>query len=208
MTVGDVVRRRPTGEIGVLLKLDGSGVAEVSFPAGKTWVPLEELEAADPDPIEGLVNGNIGPTEPYELFLRARFLRHAYRYDPLSGLSNARIEPTLHQVFIAHRVAQKLQPRMILADEVGLGKTIEAGLIIKELRARGLVERVLVICPANLQLQWQQELRSKFNEEFEILDGPGLKFLSRGGRNPWLTHDNVICSLTLASRHEPFGEDR
>ena len=59
---------------------------------------------------------------------------------------------------------------MILADEVGLGKTIEAGLIIKELRARELVERVLVVCPASLQLQWQQELRSKFNEDFEILD--------------------------------------
>ena len=78
---------------------------------------------------------------------------------------------------MAHRVTQKLQPRMILADEVGLGKTIEAGLIIKELRARELIGRVLIIVPASLQLQWQSELRSKFNEEFEILDGAALQYV-------------------------------
>lgn len=69
---------------------------------------------------------------------------------------------------------------MILADEVGLGKTIEAGLIIKELRARRLIERVLIIVPASLQLQWQSEMRSKFNEEFEVVDGDALKYLGKG----------------------------
>jgi SNF2 family DNA or RNA helicase len=196
---GEVVRRRPTGEVGVLLSVDEvAGIGEVSLSTGKALVPLEELEPADRGPAEQLIRGELGSPEAYSLFLQARFLKHAYRFDPLSGLSNARIEPTLHQVFIAHRVTQKLQPRMILADEVGLGKTIEAGLIIKELRARKLVERVLVVCPANLQTQWQQELRSKFNEDFEVLDSAALSFLGRGGANPWAARDNVICSLTLA----------
>ena len=198
---GAVVRRRPTDEVGVLLDVDpDSGIGEVAFATGKALVPLEELELADPDPAERLIRGDLGLSEPYSLLLQALFLKHAYRFDPLSGLSNARIEPTLHQVFIAHRVVtQKLQPRMILADEVGLGKTIEAGLIIKELRARKVLERVLIVCPANLQAQWQQELRSKFNEDFEILDSAALKYLGQGGTNPWLARSNVICSLPMAA---------
>jgi SNF2 family DNA or RNA helicase len=88
---------------------------------------------------------------------------------------------------------------MLLADEVGLGKTIEAGLILKELAARDLVQRVPVVVPASLQYQWHHELSSKFNEEFQIIDGAGVRFLAKGGRNPWTYYDRVICSLNLAS---------
>src|SRR5260370_24145222 len=98
---------------------------------------------------------------------------------------------------------------MILADEGGLGKTIEAGLIIKELRARELLNCVLIIVPASLQLQWQSELRSKFNEDFEVLDGAALQYLGRGGVNPWMARQNVICSLPFAaSRRQPARERR
>src|SRR3546814_15436773 len=89
---------------------------------------------------------------------------------------------------------------MILADEVGLGKTIEAGLILKELRARGVADRVLVVCPASLQYQWQTELRTKFNESFEIMDAAAWRYLSHGGKvNPFTERDNVICSLPFAA---------
>src|SRR5258706_4302 len=74
-----------------------------------------------------------------------------------------------------------------------------SGAIGKELRARELIERVLIVVPASLQLQWQSELRYKFNEEFEILDGAALQFLGRGGRNPWMARPNVICSLPFAA---------
>src|SRR3546814_3538695 len=85
---------------------------------------------------------------------------------------------------------------MILADEVGLGKTIEAGLILKELRARGVADRVLVVCPASLQYQWQTELRTKFNASFEIMDAAAWRYLSHGGKvNTFTERDNVICSL-------------
>src|SRR5918995_147582 len=72
-------------------------------------------------PAGELLRGLLGDATAYGLRVQALFLQHAYRYDPRSGLSNARIEPNLHQIFIAHVVTNKLQPRMILADEVGLG---------------------------------------------------------------------------------------
>jgi hypothetical protein len=197
MQVGDRVRRRTSSEAGVVVRLSGE-LCEVALPSGRVLVHQDELEPLPSDPAALLAAGELGRGLPFALRLQALYLQHAYRYDPLSGLSNARIEPTLHQVYIAHLLTQKLQPRMILADEVGLGKTIEAGLVIKELRARGLIERVLVVVPASLQLQWQQELRSKFNEQFEIVDGSAVKFLGKDGSNPWTKRPNVICSTQFA----------
>jgi ERCC4-related helicase len=199
MLAGERVRRAATGEDGVVLSAGDGALVQVALPSGTVWIHPEELEKLPEGPAEQLAAGDLGHAEPYGLRLQSLYLKHAYRYDPLTGLSSARIEPQPHQVYVAHRVTQKLQPRMILADEVGLGKTIEAGLVIKELRARELIGRVLIIVPASLQLQWQSELRSKFNEEFEILDGAALQYLGRGGRNPWMARPNVICSLPFAA---------
>src|SRR5579863_1665061 len=199
LSAGERVQRTATEEIGVVLSVGDRLLVQVAFSSGTVWIDPEELEKLPEEPTELLVAGQLGQLEPYGLRLQSLYLRHAYRYDPLTGLSSARIEPQLHQVFVAHRVTQKLQPRMILADEVGLGKTIEAGLIIKELRARGLLDRVLIVVPASLQLQWQSELKSKFNEEFEILDGAALQYLGRGKANPWMARHNVICSLPFAA---------
>jgi len=196
---GERVRRAATGEDGVVLSAGNGSLLQVAFPSGTVWIHPEELSRLPEGPAERLAAGEVGHLEPYGLRLQSLYLKHAYRYDPMTGLSSARIEPQLHQVFVTHRVTQKLQPRMILADEVGLGKTIEAGLVIKELRARELLSRVLIIVPASLQLQWQSELRSKFNEDFEVLDGAALQYLGRGGVNPWMARPNVICSLPFAA---------
>jgi ERCC4-related helicase len=186
------------GRVGVVASVEGSWV-EVVFPEGSESVHVGDLVPVPGGPAGELLHGDIGGVTAFGLRLQALFLQHAYRYDPRSGLSNARIEPNLHQIFIAHVVTNKLQPRMILADEVGLGKTIEAGLILKELRARQMIERVLIVCPSSLQYQWQAELRSKFNEEFEILTSAGAKYLGQGGANPFVRRDNVICSLPFAA---------
>lgn len=205
MKANDIVRLPSTGESAVLLGVEGE-VATILLPTGENSVHIEDIEPAEKSPLDRLVDmtadGQVSSDQDYGLRLQAAYLQHAYKYDPLSGLSNARIEPKLHQVFVAHRVTHKLYPRMILADEVGLGKTIEAGLIIKELRARQVANRVLVLCPAALQQQWKYELESKFNEDFEIIDGHGAKFLGRGGANPWRKRDGVITSLNLAVRSE------
>lgn len=196
---GTAVLVRATGEAGVVIRTAGTDTLDVALPGGVRLLHVDDVEAAAPEPSQLLLDGRFGDPTSYGLRLQSLYLQHAYRFDPLSGLSNARIEPQFHQVFVAWRVTQKLQPRMILSDEVGLGKTIEAGLIIKELRARGLANRVLIVCPASLQLQWQQELKTKFNEAFEVIDSAALKYLGRGGTNPWARFDSVICSLPLAS---------
>lgn len=199
MSAGTRVRRRATGEEGVILAAGPGSFVQVAFTSGTSRVHINDVDLAAADPLTMLGDGLLGDSTAHVLGMKAAYLRHAYRYDLASGLSNARIEPEAHQVFAAHRVTSKLAPRMILADEVGLGKTIEAGLVLKELRARGLADRVLIVTPASLTRQWQQELHGKFNEEFQIFDGAALKYLGKDGRNPWGKSDSVICSLPFVA---------
>lgn len=199
ISVGMSVRHKVTGELGQVVSLHQRD-AEVFFANGVEFVALTDIHPALLDDSQRLVAGQLGESRASWLSLTARLLQHSYRFDPGAGLSGARLEPQPHQAFIAHRVvARKLVPRMILADEVGLGKTIEAGLIIKELRARGMADRVLVVVPASLTVQWQQEMATKFNETFDIFDGAATKHFGRSGTNPFLTRDSVICSLPFAS---------
>lgn len=86
----------------------------------------------------------------------------------LSSLSSG-IIPLPHQIHVLNRAMETNNIRYILADEVGLGKTIEAGMIIKELKARGLVQRVLVVCPTGLVTQWASEMQEKFHERFQVI---------------------------------------
>ncbi|HHV38841.1 MAG TPA: DEAD/DEAH box helicase [Tepidimicrobium sp.] len=86
----------------------------------------------------------------------------------LSSLGNG-IIPLPHQLYVLNRALSDNNIRYILADEVGLGKTIEAGMIIKELKARGLVKRILVVCPKGLVTQWEREMDEKFGEKFHII---------------------------------------
>ena len=86
----------------------------------------------------------------------------------LSKLSNG-IIPLPHQLHVLNRVLSSNNIRYILADEVGLGKTIEAGLIIKELKTRGLIKRILIVCPTGLVNQWSLEMQDKFNEKFHVI---------------------------------------
>ena len=102
--------------------------------------------------------------------LDAHRIKLSHTHDKLTSLSNSRTRLLPHQIEATHHVAGALKPRFILADEVGLGKTIEAGLIMKELTLRRGYEKVLVVTPAALLVQWQQEMRGKFNEEFTIIN--------------------------------------
>ena len=86
----------------------------------------------------------------------------------LSSLASGVI-PLPHQLHVLNRVMEHNTIRYILADEVGLGKTIEAGMVIKELKARGLVRRVLVVCPTGLVTQWAGEMQDKFHEKFNVI---------------------------------------
>ena len=200
--IGDKVTRLAGREEGVVVGVDDRLGYEVLLPSGAVYLDKSEIERTPYKPEEALRRANLSNAELYGLRIQALYLQHAYRYDELAGLSNARIEPAFHQVMVALQVLSKTRPRMILADEVGLGKTIEAGMILKELRARRMIDRVLIVVPPSLQWQWRQELSSKFNEDFEVLDGPIIRSRVRRGENPWLRYDNVICSMNTARRED------
>ena len=135
------------------------------------------------------------------LALQAHTLGIAYEFDPYFGLSISRVDPLPHQLEAVYEHLLKLPTvRFLLADDAGAGKTIMAGLLLRELKLRGLVERVLVACPANLAFQWQRELREKFDERFLVLKGSDIR--DQFGVNQWLERKQVITSLDLAKRED------
>src|SRR5437899_3825141 len=136
-----------------------------------------------------------------KLGLQAYALGIAWEYDPYFGLSMSRVDPLPHQLEAVYDYLLKLaRVRFLLADDAGAGKTIMAGLLIRELKLRGLADRVLIVTPANLAFQWQRELREKFDEKFLVLRGADLRV--QFGVNPWLEHRQILTSLDLAKRDD------
>ena len=131
--------------------------------------------------------------------IQAYSLGIAYEFDPYFGLSISRVDPLPHQLEAVYEHLLKLPSvRFLLADDAGAGKTIMAGLLVRELKLRGLIERVLVVCPANLSFQWQRELKEKFDEKFLVLKGSDIR--DQFGVNQWLEQKQIITSLDLAKR--------
>lgn len=135
------------------------------------------------------------------LGLQAYGLGIAYEFDPYFGLSISRVDPLPHQLEAIYDYLLKLaRVRFLLADDAGAGKTIMAGLLIRELQLRGLAERILVVCPSNLSFQWQRELKERFDEKFLVMKGGDIR--DQFGVNQWLEQRKVITSLDLAKRED------
>ncbi|MGB1586066.1 MAG: SNF2-related protein [Thermoplasmatota archaeon] len=147
---------------------------------------------------DGLQQGSFASTEEHLLNLRAHRIK-AERHTGITTLNHLRrkIKILPHQVKAAIRVLNQMQGRAILADEVGLGKTIEAGIIIKELIARGKAKSVLILTPAALSTQWQEELWDKFGERFIKHDDPEFKGFDKD--------DKIVASIDTAksAQHYP-----
>ncbi len=119
--------------------------------------------------LDRLTAGDAGPASAFSLRTRVARLEALRRADSLGALLSSRVHVLPHQVGAAGRILSDRSPRFVLADEVGLGKTIEAGLVFSGLRQLGLAERVLVVVPEHLSLQWLAELFHKFNALFTLL---------------------------------------
>ncbi|HLA78051.1 MAG TPA: SNF2-related protein, partial [Vicinamibacteria bacterium] len=129
----------------------------------------------------------------FRLGIEAMRLALAYEYDPYFSLSIARVDPLPHQLEAVYDNFLALpRIRFLLADDPGAGKTIMAGLLLKELKIRGLVKRTLIITPANLSFQWQREMKDKFREQFEVIRSDVLR--ANYGSNPWQDKNQVITS--------------
>ena len=130
----------------------------------------------------------------------------------LSSLSSG-IIPLPHQIHVLNRALENNNIRYILADEVGLGKTIEAGMIVKELQARGLVRRVLVVCPTGLVTQWASEMQQKFHEKFQVILPSDYDTIRRltDSDDVYGQYDHVISpmdSIKPIEKHAGWSDER
>lgn len=185
-----------TIEMGGSIKLIGTGVK-----SNQTYQPIlddHQIAQLEMNPEKEPFDGD---ARRFRLAVEAMRLGIAYEYDPYFSLSIARVDPLPHQLEAVYDYFLKLpRIRFLLADDPGAGKTIMAGLLIKELKARGLIKRVLIVAPANLTFQWQREMKDKFREQFSVIRSDILR--ANYGSNPWQDHDQVVTSVSWVSRVE------
>lgn len=143
-------------------------------------------------PEDRLLGGQIDDLRDFNLRVESLFRLRKIRQSPVRGLLGARIDLIPHQIAIAKEVSSRIAPRVLLADEVGLGKTIEACLIMHRLHLMGRADRVLIVLPEPLVHQWFVELFRRFNLLFAIFDEERCQSIRDG--NPFLENQLVICS--------------
>ncbi|WP_180028830.1 RNA polymerase-associated protein RapA [Acinetobacter sp. YH16032] len=159
-------------------------------------------------PLDRLLASQIDYKEWYDLRIEALQMQANMQNSPLRGMVGARVGLIPHQFYIAHEVGKRFAPRVLLADEVGLGKTIEAGLIIHQQLKTGRSERILVLVPDSLQYQWMIEMRRRFNLNFSLFDLTRTASIKEHDPelNPFLTEQCIIASVDLMIDHEDLRE--
>lgn len=146
-------------------------------------------------PQDRLFAGQIDRMSRFTLRYEALINQHQRRRNPTRGLAGGRVSLIPHQIYIAHEVGHRYAPRVLLADEVGLGKTIEAGMIIHQQLLSGRAHRVLILLPETLQHQWLVEMLRRFNLHFSLFDEERCIEAFADAENPFETEQLVICSL-------------
>jgi ATP-dependent helicase HepA len=181
-------------------------VQEVLEEDGRLWYlgdrqRLPEAQLSDhiglQGPRERLFAGRFDGSTVFTLRRRTLEWLHRTRQSPVRGFLGGRIDLIPHQLYIAQEVAGRYAPRVLLSDEVGLGKTIEAGLILHRLRLSGRAHRILVLVPESLVHQWFVELLRRFNLWLDIFDEARCAAIEAGepGANPFLDDQLVLASL-------------
>jgi len=161
--------------------------------AGALW-PLQVAEPL----VERLVRGEIDPLDAFSLRLDALHLAAIREADGLGSFLGGRIRLFPHQLYAAERATRADPVRWLLADEVGLGKTVEACLVLNHLLQTGRADRALVVAPETLTVQWLGELWRKYHQVFALLDEPRLQDVERvygAGFNPFEAHPRAVVGL-------------
>ncbi|MFV7784942.1 RNA polymerase-associated protein RapA [Shewanella marisflavi] len=157
-------------------------------------------------PQDRLFAGQIDRLDRFGVRYQSQLLRHKLATSDLLGLQGPRVGLIPHQQWIAHEVGQRFAPRVLLADEVGLGKTIEAGLIIHQQLLTGRAERILIIVPDTLRHQWLVEMLRRFNLRFSVFDEDRCVEAYADHDNPFYTEQLVICSLELLRKKKRLDQ--
>lgn len=153
-------------------------------------------------PQDRLFAGQIDRMDRFALRFRARKFQSEQVKHQATGLRGIRASLIPHQLHIANEVGKRHNPRVLLADEVGLGKTIEAGMIIHQQLIAGRAERVLIIVPESLQHQWLVEMLRRFNLRFSLFDDSRYSEAQHDSDNPFETEQLVLCSLDFVRRNK------
>ena len=183
----------------------GSEAVELTYKTAAGAVANELLYRHDEARLEIVERGRPwsfdGDGALFRLVSEAQRIRLAHLFDPVLAVHTSDLEPLPHQITAVYEAMLPRQPlRFLLADDPGAGKTIMAGLLIKELIARGDLERCLVVCPGSLAEQWQDELYRRFHLPFEILTRDKLEAARTG--NWFLETPLVVARLDMLSRNE------
>ncbi len=155
-------------------------------------------------PQQRLFSGQIDKNKHFALRVQTLALRHELQQSPIKGLQGSRTNLLPHQVYIAKEVAQRHAPRVLLADEVGLGKTIEAGMILHYQLHTGQASRVLILVPDSLVHQWLVEMLRRFNLHFSIYDEDRVYANMESGNNPFEAEQLILCPLSLLTKNDEF----
>ena len=182
---------------GAVLSITPDNMVRVFFPDGERQVFADSLRGAQSQAEQIISN-----VEASEDRLRNAWLyleAHALPLmDNASALTSAMIDLLPHQVVLTHQVATASPRRYLVADEVGLGKTIETALILRELASRGELDRALIVVPAGLVNNWHRELNEVFNLNFEVFGSEGD--VTDRKSNAFIKHNRIIASVDTLKR--------
>jgi len=185
------------------IKLDGDQSKEVSLKE----VMIDHFIKFN-KPHDRLLNSQVDRLDWFRL--RKDCLHHQYQQQQseLMGLTGARVNLIPHQLYIADEVGNRFAPRVLLADEVGLGKTIEAGLIIHQQLVSGRAKRILIIVPESLMHQWLVEMLRRFNLNFSIFDEDRcVEVAGDDNTNPFSSEQLVLVNLGFVTRNPKWYEE-
>jgi ATP-dependent helicase HepA len=206
--VGDTVKTEEAASFKITAQHDLNGcIIYHGTDDGGKEISVHELDLSShvqfSQPQDRLFAGQVDKNRQFELRTDALAHQHRLEQSSVFGLMGPRVQLLPHQIFIAHQVAQRFAPRVLLADEVGLGKTIEAGLIAHQQLLTGRAQRILVIVPDSLVHQWLVELLRRFNLHFTIMDYERFDALTEADEgNPFDSAQLILCQLSMLADQE------
>jgi len=188
---GDWLWHDPLGAVQVIERIDRWGVQSL-----RVWSPASGVHQVATATVEPIATRAPTLNAIIHRAASAR-VREALATEMLLAPVRSSVTPLPHQLYALERAMERGHVRHLFADEVGLGKTIEAGLVIRELKLRGLARRILVVAPKGLTPQWQAEMQLHFREAFRIADPADFDAVSRWSDddNVWRAADQIICPL-------------
>jgi hypothetical protein len=194
----------PSGPVKVLyVKRGGAEAVDVTYELPSGQVLRKTLFASDEDKLSVSSETRVWPfdakPDAWKLAAEATRIRLAHLFDPMMAVHTSDVMPLPHQIAAVYETMLPKQPlRFVLADDPGVGKTIMAGLLIRELILRGDLERCLIIAPGSLVEQWQTELTEKFGLRFDLLSNALVESTATG--NAFVEHPYLIARLDQLTR--------